>query len=130
MKKLLFIFLFASASFAALIASNFKSVSFSATSDWQSVGFTNPDSLDFTDYTYVLPVRTSAVMVFADGGDLEIADSTNFVVSVSGRGGTRTCSFSPILLKDGNTLVINKTLDKIFVKGSGTAVVTSIDATK
>ena len=116
----------ASACFATFLASDFKSVSFSATESWKRVVFANPDSYDSEPGDVLLPTRTSCVMVQADGGDLQVADSTNFVITVVGKSGSFPCEFSPITVKDGNTLVINKPLKRIFVKGTGTATITSI----
>lgn len=131
MKKLFFLlFLLSASCFAYYLASNFKSVSFAATDSWKRVAFANPDSFVPDASTVLLPTYTSCVMVQADGGDLQIADSTNFVVTVVGRAGAFPCEFSPITLKDGQVLTINRSLPQIFVKGSGTATVTSVSDKK
>mgnify|MGYP007012479790 CR=1 FL=1 len=123
---LFFLAIFATACVAGYLASDFKSVSFPASSNWKRVVFANPDSYISVPGDVLLPTRTSCVMVQADGGDLQVADSTNFVVTVVGKSGDFPCEFSPIIVKDGNTLVINKPLKRIFVKGTGTATITSI----
>lgn len=102
------------------------SVSFAASGSWQYLNITDPADFDPTTGQKLLPHYGDAVMIQALGGDIDIAQSTNFTSTVYTKTAPYQLELSPITVPDGNTLVINKPLPGLWFKGSGNVTISTI----
>ena len=103
-----------------------RSVTFTASGSWQYVSFADPGNFDPTTGEKLLPHYGDAIMIQSFGGDIDIAESTNMVMTLYTKTAPYNLTLSPITVPDGNSLVINKQLKGVWFKGSGDITISTV----
>ena len=90
--------------------------------EWKKVIFASPTQTKESGANiYLYPSSVDSVAVKAASGDVYVNTTTNTTQTVITQGGTAVVPISPIVIKEGETLVIGKPISALYIKGEGEA---------
>lgn len=90
-------------------------------SGWGKIIFNSPTETNFVDdgKTYLFPSPITCLTIKAVGGDIEVNTTTNATQTISTAGQDASVPISPVVIEEGNSLVINLPIGELYFKGSG-----------
>ena len=94
-----------------------------ATNGWTTVVFGSPNQTTFVNdgQSCLFPSLVSCVAVKAVDGDIEVNTTTNGLQTVTTLGQEAVIPIAPAHISDGESLVIDTAVSKLYIKGSGKA---------
>lgn len=98
------------------------------TSGWVSVTFAAPNQVNFVNdgKSCLFPALVNCVTVKAVDGDIEVNTTTNGVKTVTTLGQEAVIPVAPAVLGEGESIVINTQISKLYIRGTGKANIVGV----